>query len=171
MVDKGRLSEPLAARPLPEQYQEKQFPSWARSRARSVSWEITYNEFSDLNTTAGIGEKMRNPYYQQLPSSNIILSWCFATTALLLNTLTKTKPRLFSRKTANPAGRQNRSFSHVIRTRVSGYVSNKQKENIFISLSKESLKPIFLPFRSFLQAASVTDPRAPGSPSPGLSSR
>lgn len=106
VIDKGSLSEPLAACSLPEQYQEKQFPSWARRRAHPVSWEIKYNEFLDLNTTAGIGEKMRNLYYQRLSSSNIILSWCFATTVLLRNTLIKTKPRLLGRKTANPAVRQ-----------------------------------------------------------------
>lgn len=51
---------------------------------------------------------------------------------------------------------------------MSGYVSKNQKENIFISPRKESHKPIFFLFQSSLQA-SVTDPRTPGSQSPGLS--
>ena len=143
MVDNGSLGEPLAACSLPEQYQEQQFPAWACSRAHAVSWEVTCDEFSDLNTTAGKGEKMVNPYYQRLPSSSITLRCCSATTALLLQTLRKTQPRLLSRKTANPAVRQKPPFSHLLRTRVSGYVSKKQKENIFVSPGKEGHKPTF----------------------------
>lgn len=74
VVDKGSLSEPPAACSLPEQYQEKPFPSWAHRRELSVSWESTSNEFSDLNVTAGNREKMRNPHCQRLPPSNDILS-------------------------------------------------------------------------------------------------
>lgn len=71
-VDKRRLRLSLLV--LSEKYQEKQFPPWAGRRAHSVSWEMTYNEFSDLNATVGVGEKMRNLHYQRLPPSNIILS-------------------------------------------------------------------------------------------------
>lgn len=70
VVDAGSVNEPLAACSLPEQHQEKQFPSFCACKtAQSLSRRIIYSEFSDLNSTAGIGKKMRSSDYQRLPSS------------------------------------------------------------------------------------------------------